>query len=92
MNIYFDCIPCFIRQALDALRFATPDLDIQASVLQKVLVAAGKMDLKQTPPQIVQRIHRLVREMSGNKDPYKPVKTESNQYALKLCPSLKTQV
>jgi hypothetical protein len=92
MKIYYDCIPCFIRQALDAVRFATADLDIQASVLQKVLAAAGKMDLKQSPPQMGRFIHRLVRELSGNKDPYKSVKTESNQYALNLYPSLKKQV
>jgi len=92
MKIYFDCIPCFIRQALDAVRFATTDLDLQASVLQKVLVSAGKMDLKQSPPQMGQFIHRLVRELSGNNDPYKSVKTESNQYALNLYPALKKQV
>jgi uncharacterized protein with ATP-grasp and redox domains len=92
MKIDFDCIPCFIRQALDAVRFATPDPDIHASVLQKVLIAAGQMDLQQAPPMVGQIIHRLVRELSGNNDPYKSVKTESNQYALQLYPSLRKQV
>ncbi len=92
MKIDFDCIPCFIRQALDAVRFATPDPDIHASVLQKVLIAAGQMDLQQAPPMVGQIIHRLVRELSGNNDPYKSVKTESNQYALTLYPALRKQV
>jgi len=92
MKIYFDCIPCFIRQALDAVRFAIPDMNIQASVLQKVLIAAGQMDLQQPPPIMGQLIHRLVRELSGNSDPYKSVKTQSNQYALHLYPSLRKQV
>jgi uncharacterized protein with ATP-grasp and redox domains len=92
MKIHYDCIPCFIRQALDAVRFAIPDLNIQASVLQKVLIAAGQMDLQQSPPIMGQRIHRLVREQSGNSDPYKSVKTQSNQYALQLYPSLRKQV
>jgi len=92
MKTDFECIPCFIRQALDAVRFATQDPDIQELVLQKVLIEAGQMDLRQPPPMMGQIIHRLVRELSGSNDPYKCVKTESNQYALTLYSSLRKQV
>ncbi|MFO8111206.1 MAG: ARMT1-like domain-containing protein [Desulfosalsimonadaceae bacterium] len=92
MKTYFDCIPCFIRQALDAVRLATQDPDIQEAVLQKVLAATGSMDLKQTPPAMGQVIHRLVRELSGNHDPYQSLKTESNHYALELYPMLRETV
>lgn len=88
MQTTHDCIPCFVRQALDAVRFATPDEKIHEEVLRKVLLLAANLDLKQSPPVMGQKIHRLVRQLSGNPDPYKKIKAESNCYALELLPAL----
>ncbi len=88
MQTTHDCIPCFVRQALDAVRFATPNEKIHEEVLRKVLLLAAKLDLKQSPPMMGQKIHRLMRQLSGNADPYKDIKDQSNRYALKLLPEL----
>ncbi len=88
MQTTHDCLPCFIRQALDAIRFATSDEKIHEDVLRKVMHFAADMDLKQSPPMMGQKIHRLVRQLSGNADPYKDIKDESNRYALELLPML----
>jgi len=92
MKTYYDCIPCFIRQALEAARFTTPDETVQELVLREVLYAVGKMDLKKSPPVMGQHIHRIVRKFSGSNDPYKKVKDHFNKYALKLYPALKEMV
>jgi uncharacterized protein with ATP-grasp and redox domains len=88
MKTYYDCIPCFIKQALNAARFATDDTKIHEIVLRKVLSDVSKMDLHKTPPEMGALIHRIVKEVSGNEDPYKKVKSKFNQFALELYPKL----
>jgi uncharacterized protein with ATP-grasp and redox domains len=84
MRIYLDCIPCFIRQSLDAARHATRDHHIHEQVVREVLRLANDLDTNQSPPAIGQQIHRLVRKLVGVKDPYREVKSEFNNAALKL--------
>ena len=92
MRTYFDCIPCFVRQALDAARLATNDERIHEKVVREVLRLAADLDMSQSPPSIGQQIHRLIREMVGKNDPYRKIKKRFNNLALKLYPELRTQV
>jgi len=92
MKTILDCMPCFIRQALDAVRLATSDEIIQEQVLRGVMDAAGRMNLNQSPPVMGQQIHRIVRELSRSEDPYKHVKDRFNSYALNLYPQYKRMI
>jgi uncharacterized protein with ATP-grasp and redox domains len=92
MRTYFDCIPCFLRQTLDALRRVTGNEAVQKSVIRKVLRAAAEMDLSRSPPAMGQVIHRLIREATGNSDPYREVKERLNRLALSLYPGLRRRV
>ncbi len=84
MRIYLDCIPCFIRQSLDAARHATEDEHIHEQVVRGVIGLAIDMDMSQSPPLIGQQIHRLIRGLTGVGDPYHKVKQQFNNAALKL--------
>ena len=86
MKTFFDCIPCFLRQSLDAVRMVTDDPIAQEKVLRGVLRLASELDLKESPPAVGQRIHRLLREISGNPDPYRDVKNRCNRFAEELLP------
>ncbi len=88
MKTYYDCIPCFTRQALDAARFATDDEKIHEIVLRKVLNSISNMNMNRTPPEMGAFIHRIVKEFSGNEDPYKEIKSKFNKIALALYPEL----
>jgi len=92
MKTYFECIPCFIRQGLDAAKLITDDEKIQEEILRKVLTLASKMDLKQSPPEIGQKIHRIIRQISKNDDPYLEIKQKYNNLALKMYPELKQKI
>ena len=92
MQIYLDCIPCFIRQALDSARLATDDEQIHEQVLREVLRLAADLDMSQSPPAIGQQIHRLIRKLVGGNDPYRQIKKRFNDLALKLYPELKERV
>ena len=70
MNSSLDCIPCFIRQALEVSRFITNDPAIHEQVVREVLRIAVDMDLNQCPPRMGQKIHRRLRELTATEDPY----------------------
>ncbi len=87
MKTYLDCIPCFLRQALDSARAIGADPSVQEEVVRQVLSAAAEMDLRQSPPLMGQRIHRLIRELTGHRDPYLRLKQRFNDMALRLFPT-----
>ena len=92
MKTFLDCVPCFLKQALDAARMASDDLDVHAEVLRTVALAVAEMDTDDTPPSMGQVIHRVVREATGVEDPYRAVKDHFNELALSMYPSLKRTV
>ncbi|MGB2807628.1 MAG: ARMT1-like domain-containing protein [Sedimentisphaerales bacterium] len=92
MKIFLDCIPCFVRQALDSARLATDDEQIHEKVVREVLRLSADLDMSQSPPEIGQKIHRLIRSLVGSDDPYYRVKKQFNSLALKLYPDLRKQI
>jgi hypothetical protein len=92
VRTYLDCIPCFTRQTLDAVRRVTDDPSIQERVLRLVLREAIGMDLSLPPPAMGQRIHRMIREAIGNPDPYREVKERLTRLALEVYPGLRRRV
>lgn len=88
MKTYFDCIPCFIRQVLDSVRLTTDDQDVHIQVLRRALSLAADMDLTQSPPAMGQEIHRFIRELTANPDPYIEIKNRFNKIALEMYPDL----
>jgi len=92
MNNSLDCIPCFIRQALEACRFVTDDPAVHEQVVREVLLLAAEMDHAQCPPVIGQKIHRRLRQITGIEDPYRAVKDRSNKMILDMTNNLKKRV
>lgn len=92
MKTYFECIPCLLRQTFEAARLTTDDKAIHEQVIRKVLRATSEMNLQESPPFMAQRIHRLIRQMTGDNDPYRDIKDRFNHFALELYPELKKRV
>ncbi len=92
MNTSLDCIPCILRQTLEAARVASSDPAEHEAFLREVLTWAGKMDLRQSPPAITQQIHHRLREISGKDDLYRAVKDRQNLMAMDMLPDLSARV
>ncbi len=90
MKTYLDCYPCFLRQALDAARRAGADERQQHTILDRVLDALRQNEISSTPPEIGDRVHRIVRQETGDSDPYRAAKEASTHQALALYPRLKS--
>lgn len=92
MKTSLDCIPCLLRQSLDAARLVSPDPSVHERVIRDVLHWTGEMDLNQSPPAIAQRIHRRLRELTGVTDPYREAKEWQNRIAMELLPKFRAEV
>jgi len=88
MKTYFDCIPCFLRQALEAARALDLDEEKTAALLRRTLGLAQQLDWSTPPPVIGRDIHRAIREVSGDPDPYLKRKIADTEAALKLLPEV----
>ena len=89
MKTYLDCIPCFFRQALAAARMSTDDQTIHRRVLNSVSTMIPDLALDVTPPEIAQKVYRMVYEITGNNDPYLEVKKCANTSAMTFYPHMK---
>jgi len=92
MHTALECIPCFVRQALEAARFVTDDPAVHEQLLRNVLRSVAEMDLAQCPPVVAQRVHHHLRQLTGVDDPYRAVKDRFNRMALDMLPELSARV
>ncbi len=92
MKLNLDCIPCFQRQALQAVRFINDDEKLQEQVLREVVKELLRSDWESTPPELAHRVHSIVKRVTKENDPYKDVKRESNDLILRMYPELKETV
>ena len=87
-----DCILCLCRQSLDAARFASDDPEIHEQVLRRSLELALTRGFTDTPPLLGQEIHREIRRLTGNPDPYANVKRKFNDLMLSQIDSLRQRI
>ena len=88
MKTALECIPCFVRQAMEAVEMSATD-DLQSEqLLRRLLHEIADADWAVMPVTIAQRVQRLVRDETGKADPYRPLKDRMNRIALDLLPAL----
>lgn len=92
MKIFLDCVPCFVTQALDAGRMVTDDEVLQEKILRAVLMRTRDLSFSESPAYMGGEVHRIVRELSGNDDPYRELKEHFNKLAMETYPELKEKV
>lgn len=88
MKTYLECIPCFLKQSLEAARMTTDDEEIHVRVVKNVMKHLQTISLDQSPPELSREVHDIIRNITGSKDPYKEVKKQSNEMAKALYPHL----
>lgn len=92
MRTFLECVPCFVRQALDSARLVTDDETVHEQVLREVLREVGEMDFHNSPPVMGQHMHRLIRRLVADDDPYRNIKDHFNRLALALYPELEKRI
>ena len=92
MPVSPDCILCLCRQSLDAARFVSDDPMIHEKVLRRSLQLALDRGFLDTPPLLGQEIHRDIRELTQNSDPYQSVKKLFNDLVYSQINTLKSRI
>jgi uncharacterized protein with ATP-grasp and redox domains len=92
MRTELDCIPCFLRQSLDAARHCTSDPVHQTTILREILLLMARTDLARSPVAVAALVHRRVRELTGNPDPYQAIKSDHTRLVTGLLPNLSAVV
>ncbi len=92
MHTHLDCIPCFLRQSLEAARGVSEDVRLHEQIVREVLRLVAELDLDRPPPHVGQLIHRRLRELTGVRDPYREAKRRFNRLALEALPALRARV
>lgn len=76
MELFLECIPCVLKQALDAAKKITDDENIHVAVMEEALKIASNFRDYRNAPQMARDIHQVLKELTGNPDPYREVKDE----------------
>ena len=92
MRTHLGCLPCFLRQALEAARMVTQDERIQRKVLNSVLSILSNISTQASPPEIAHLVHLRVKSITGNFDPYREIKKKQNEMALQYESTLSSQI
>lgn len=92
MKTHLDCIPCFLKQTIESARITGADEKLQKKIIDEVCKIIPDFSFEASPPQMAVKIHKIVRELTSNKDPYKKIKQDSQKLGLDMYPYLKEQV
>ncbi len=92
MKTYLECLPCVVRQALEGARHVSDDEKVQQEILRRAGQAVSEADLHESSPVLIAAIHRIIREVTGRRDPYNEAKKACNESALRLYPEMKRMV
>ncbi|MBN2898825.1 MAG: DUF89 family protein [Clostridia bacterium] len=84
MKIKNECIPCMVRQAVEAAELMSNDKAMQERMIKAGLDAISKIDFSETAPEVARGIHNMVKKITGNPDPYKELKDFYNRVATEL--------
>ena len=82
MKASFDCIPCIVKQTIDAVRIGVDDEKMQREAINNTLKYLQEADLELSPPELGKNIYRIIRETTGITDLYGEEKFRFNRFVL----------
>ena len=88
MKAELECLHCLMRQAVNTVRLATPDEELQREVIDRTARWIQEADLARSPASVSTVVYRIVSEVTGVADPYAEIKEETNREAMRLAPEL----
>ncbi len=78
----YDCIPCAIGSVITLFKKGIVPKDKQDYTFRTLLKYFSELDYAQSPPEIARDMHRTIRRILKNSDPYRDLKRHYNQIIL----------
>ena len=89
MKISYECGPCFLRQAREAMDLSTDDVNLKREITEEVLKFLSENFKDNTNSNSTgSEIHKIVKRKTGCDDPYRKEKILANEIALKYLPEV----
>lgn len=92
MKVVLDCIPCYIKQAMNTLGQTEVSEERAIEIIHEILPLIPQLDPQGTPAENSTIILRKINELLESSDPFAKAKRESNELALNLLPRLRDQI
>ncbi len=90
MKISYECGPCFLRQAREALDLSTDDEALKMEVIGEIFKFLSDNFKEGTNSNSTgSAMHKLIIQKTGCRDPYRKEKIKGNEIALKYLPEVK---
>lgn len=90
MKVYYECAPCFLRQAREALDLATSDYELKMEIMEEIVkIIASDFNRNAVSNELGTKIHRIIKSKTGNGDPYYLHKCKGNEIAFKALSKVK---
>ncbi|MCK5848262.1 MAG: DUF89 family protein [Caldisericia bacterium] len=85
-----DCMPCFTRQMIKAIRIFTDDEKKQQQYLRKILIRMSLLDHSLSPPALSLELYDILNQETGKEDPYYELKKEHNSLIMSISPMIES--
>ena len=92
MKFTLDCVPCIIKQAVEAPKLFDANDEQRKQIVIEAAAAVADFDFSRTPPEMGGELNRIIERVLGVTDPYAKQKKASNEMALELLPQLRQLV
>ena len=92
MEMYLECAICIQKQALQIGRIATNNERELERILRRTMQFVMEEDWHKSPLEMGRSVQDIIAEITGIEDPYKELKRQSNEAALKLIPKVKEKM
>jgi len=89
MKVVIDCVPCYLRQAVNCMGIAGVDEETQHRILYDLMNDIKAFDRNRTPAENSTELLLTIYDKIKNNDPYREIKERSNDLAMSLYPKLK---
>lgn len=90
MKISYECGPCFLRQAREAMDLSTDDEELKMEIMEEIFkFLSDNFKLDTNSNSTGSLMHNLIKQKTGCMDPYRNEKIEGNEIALKYLPDVK---
>jgi len=92
MKVFPECIPCLVSRVLYESRLSTNDITTQLKAQEAAVKALCNAGIDGPIALLSTDVHRAVYRVLGDEDPYREVKRLANETAVKLLPTVRSNI
>ena len=88
MKLFLDCIPCYIKQAINALGMLGVDEKEKEDVIKEILEVISNFKFYKKSYLLYADIQKIIKKIAPKNDPYKKIKENFNKMCLGISSDL----